>query len=203
MALEGRRQSASHEVGLFSEAEALAPFPSKRERPQSVRFRSKDEIHVVERYHDDNVLKEAGESIGIESRQRPQHTRPDQSPSPDGFQSMMYRLGACLLLLAAAVPLIQSASLSGRGSVLPVHGVSGGPIPAETRVRREINLEKRADSRTDVCLRWAQQCSLRCNPNIARGSGLTTFSCRRQWHSLHVRRSSNHRVWANRKHLDK
>ena len=71
----------------------------------------------------------------------------------------MYRLGAFLLVLAATIPLLQSAAVFGHRSAIPIQGVSGGPIPEEALSRRHVDLGKRADSPTYACFRWAQQCA--------------------------------------------
>ncbi|KAI5364106.1 putative galactose oxidase/kelch, beta-propeller, kelch-type beta propeller [Septoria linicola] len=67
----------------------------------------------------------------------------------------MYRLGVFTFLLVAVVPLLQSTSFFGHASVL--QPVSGSAIP-----RRDIvqTLDRRADSPTNVCFRWAQQSAL-------------------------------------------
>ena len=52
MAPRTRRKSAFQEVGLDGASGSLLSTPTRRERPQSVRFRSKDEVHLVERYED-------------------------------------------------------------------------------------------------------------------------------------------------------
>lgn len=137
---------------------------SRRERPQSVRFRSKDEVHVVERYSDANMT---GAMNGSSQKTETQHRdtpsmdmKSNISPLPMNSRSMVYRVCAALLLLAAAVPLLRSTAWFGHSQqVLPIQGVSGGVIPEEARSRTGPDLSKRSDSPTDVCFRWAQQCT--------------------------------------------
>ena len=163
MELPSRREPASKEVGSLHTEHALgnpqALNAPKRERPHVVRFRSKDEVHLVERYEEDDNLK-GNEEPG--SKRIGTHIPlqgPQQSPLPDGSYSIMYRFAAALLLLVAIVPFLQSRWLLGHNPAIPIQGVSGGVIPEEAKSRIEIDLERRDDSPTNVCFRWAQQCS--------------------------------------------
>jgi len=73
---------------------------------------------------------------------------------------MVYRLCATLLLLAAAVPLLRRTPFFAHSTPpLPIQGVSGGVIPQDARSRTGPDLAPRANSPTDVCFRWAQQCT--------------------------------------------
>lgn len=72
----------------------------------------------------------------------------------------MYRLGAACLLLAAAAPLIHGTSWFDQHPTMPIQGVAGGVIPETARSQHGIDLTRRDDSPTDVCFRWAQQCTL-------------------------------------------
>lgn len=159
-----RRESIFREVGLLAPDSAENNSTSRRERPQSVRFRSRDQIHVVERYHDAGIT-----GATHESSQKPQaqyHTslatdmKTTDSPLPVRSRSMVYRLGAALLLMATAVPILRSTSFFGHSTVLPIQGVSGGVIPEEARSRTRPHFAKRSDSPTDVCFRWAQQSAI-------------------------------------------
>lgn len=153
MAESQRRQSIFHEVGLGPDSIA-SKTTSGRERPQSVRFHSRDEVHIVERYHDADI-----DASG--TPQSPESTLPNfdyrDSPSPLRSRPIMYRFAATLLLLAAIVPFLRSASLFGESVVLPIQPVSGGVIPNEARSRTGPDLSRRSDSPTDVAFRWAQQ----------------------------------------------
>jgi hypothetical protein len=86
-----------------------------------------------------------------------------QSPLPEFPRSMMYRLAVGMLLLAAAVPLLP---ISGHRSVVPLQGVSGGPVPERAFARKAFDIGKRADSPTDICFRWAQQCRSKSNKTL-------------------------------------
>ena len=161
MAPKTRRKSAFQEIGLSGKENTISPTPPKRERPQSVRFRSKDEVHLLDRYEDDEVTET--ETRGRQARRNSEYSRSInliQSPLPAWSHSMMYRLGAAIFVLAAMIPLLHATAIFGHSPALPIPGVSGGVIPEEARVRTEIHLEKREDSPERVCFRWAQQCRL-------------------------------------------
>ncbi len=74
----------------------------------------------------------------------------------------MYQFGAMLLLLGAIVPLLRSTSFFGHGAVLPIQQAEAGVIPHEAMSNIGPDFSKRADSPTNICFRWAQQCA----PNI-------------------------------------
>ena len=157
MALEPRRESAFQEAGLLSPSqEASAPTSSRKERPQNVRFRSKDEIHMVNRYEHKLEEDDFRQSRLHDGSPSTRYIDLSQSPLPDWGHSMMYRLGAALLVLVAMIPLLQSSAIFGHNSAMPIKGVSGSAIPANARLRSE----KRANSPTDACFRWAQQCKV-------------------------------------------
>lgn len=149
-----RRTSAFHEVGL-DEGEGACLRPPRRERPQSVRFRSTDEVFTIER-HEEETGEERLARLMNASR-RP--LGPNHSPLPDGSNSTMYRFGAFLLLLAGVFPLLQNLGFLSHGSV-GIQGVRGGPIPEAAKLRSSPDLERRQDSPTDVCFRWAQQSAI-------------------------------------------
>lgn len=157
-ATKGRR-SVFREVGLDDAGDGVACNTSatKRERPQSVRFRSKDEVYTIARTEDDET---ENERLARSMNASPRRLAPLQhSPLPDGSNSIMYRFGAFLLLLAGAFPLLQNLGLLSH-SPIGIQGVRGGPIPDEARSRSNPVLERRQDSATDVCFRWAQQSAL-------------------------------------------
>lgn len=127
----------------------------------NVRFRSKDDIRLVER-GEDTVL--SGKTRPVD-RQHTASTSPrirslqSQSPLPVGNnQSTMYRLGAMMFLLVAVVPLLHSTSFFGHAS-MPMRPVSGGVIP-EHPVSDGVVLDRRKDSPTAVCKRWAQMSAI-------------------------------------------
>lgn len=160
MAPTTRRQYASQEPDSASESNDSAVTPNtRRDRPQNVRFTSKDEVYLVERYHDDEAVKES-DNTPHAPLDRKHLLGARQSPLPDSLtpSTMMYRVGVCLLLLAAALPLLPSMGMRGHNPAVPLQGVSGGPIPG--RIPRKVfdGLDKRANTQTDVCFRWAQQC---------------------------------------------
>ncbi|KJX96420.1 kelch repeat protein [Zymoseptoria brevis] len=65
---------------------------------------------------------------------------------------MMYRFGGMILLLLAVLPFLHTTSFFGHASML-LQPVSGGAIPANSPA---VVLDRRADSPTAVCQRWAQ-----------------------------------------------
>lgn len=149
-----RRKSVFQEVGLTNDENPVPPPSARKERPQSVRFRSKDEVHVVERFHNGNAP--------VEEKGNKTHTtiaealKVGQSPSSVSARTMMYRAVVCLLLIAAAVPLLPRSLLGGHRAALPIQGVDGGPIPGTAE--KVFDLGKRADTSTNWCFKWAQQC---------------------------------------------
>ena len=160
MAPKTRRKSAFQEVGLTDETKGLlSPTPTRRQRPQSVRFRSRDEVHVVARYED--VIVDESEETSAPKRVRTrQHIVIEQTPLPSSWSSwMMYRLGAVLVVFAALVPLLQAIDILGHNPALPIRGASGAVIPEQPWPRTPIDLQKRADSPTAICFRWAQSCN--------------------------------------------
>lgn len=152
---EARLHGAENEKAEGAGSGLLSP-PTRRERPQSVRFRSKDEVYTIARPEDEEVDDER--FMRFMNASAPP-LGPLHSPLPDGSRSTMYRVCALLLLLAGVFPLLQNLGLLSHGS-LGIRGVSGGPIPDETRSRSTPVLERRQDSPTDICFRWAQQSAL-------------------------------------------
>lgn len=128
---------------------------------QNVRFRSKDDVLEFEPYQCDD-LESVQERDGSVSGTREAVKRsrvPSQTymplPIPPQASSMAYRLWAVALVLCATVPFLQNSSLLAKGS--PVQGVDGGVVPEHVRTTTELS--KRQESTTDVCFRWAQQCT--------------------------------------------
>ncbi|KAK4613936.1 Kelch repeat-containing protein [Fulvia fulva] len=138
------------ETSLSRSSSTASESSSSRKRPSpGVRFRTKDDVRLVERYETADV---GGNNHELSAKPIPSTNAPTQSPLP-GSKSIMYRLGAKALLVVAAVPFLHGAPSFGHAS-LPLQPVSGGPI------RRNPDgpvLDKRADSPTDVCFRWAGQ----------------------------------------------
>lgn len=159
MAPRTRRKSAFQEVGLDHAADALLSptTPARRERPQSVRFRSKDEVHLVERYED--AVVDGDEDVVAASAPTRQYISLNQTPLPSSWSSwMMYRFGAILVVFAALVPLLHATEVFGHSAAIPIRGARGAAIPEQAWPRTPIDLEKRADSPTYACFRWAQMC---------------------------------------------
>ena len=75
---------------------------------------------------------------------------------------MIYRLGCVLVIFAALVPLLHATELFGHSAAIPLRGARGAAIPEPEQPWSTLSndLEKRADSPTDVCFRWAQMCKL-------------------------------------------
>lgn len=168
MAERARRRSAFQETGLESANGSVgregvkttrpsAATSTRRERPQSVRFRSKDEVYTFARHEDEEEPSEERLARLMNANARP--LGPTHSPLPDGSHSIMYRFGAFLLLLAGVFPLLQNLGLLSHGPI-GIQGVRGGPIPEDARAQASHELEKRQNSPTDVCFRWAQQSAI-------------------------------------------
>lgn len=164
-----RRRSVFQETGLDGPEEEVVSTPPSKERPQGVRFRSRDEVHLFERYQHVDVDTESHAS----ARNKPDNELPtplrsnNESPLPSAKSSIMYRLGTMMLLLAAIVPFLQSTGFFGHSASIPIQGVDGVAIP--DGARREIDLSKRDNSPTDACFRWAQQCKQsRIAPHLRR-----------------------------------
>ncbi|OQN99803.1 hypothetical protein B0A48_14573 [Cryoendolithus antarcticus] len=139
-----RRRSIFRETGLLDDvatevAAATVQNSSKRDRPATVRFRSKDEVRVIERYPES---AHTGQRV--------------HSTSPLSSTALMYRLGGLAFILALAFPMLQSTGFLGQ-SALPVQPVDAGVIPVTARSHAGVDLSRRDDSPTDVCFRWAQQ----------------------------------------------
>lgn len=158
-----RRKSIFQEVGL-DDFDSDTPIrrstsisgSSGRKRPSpGVRFRSRDDVRVVERFEDAPLSGEKHETLPNSIAATPPPLAYSESPLP-GRRSIMYRFGAVILLLCAAFPFLHSP-FTGRAS-LPLQPVSGGPIPQDATSHGSVVLDRRADSPTDVCFRWAQQC---------------------------------------------
>jgi hypothetical protein len=157
MAPKTRRKSAFQEVGLDgASGNLLSPTSTRRERPQSVRFRSKDEVHLVERY-EDVIVDDEDEGIAPRTKVW-KYISLDQTPLPSSWSSWMtYRFGAVLVIFAALVPLLHATEVFGHSAAIPIRGARGAAIPEQSW---PIDLERRADSPTNVCFRWAQMCKL-------------------------------------------
>ena len=155
-----QRSSIPHEVGLSAPEVVPSLSTSGRDRPQNVRFRSKDEVHLIERYDDYEIGKPA--ELRRHSKTATSNIDASNSPVQRKSRAMMYRFGAMLLLLGAIVPLLRSTSFFGHGAVLPIQQAEAGVIPHEAMSNIGPDFSKRADSPTNICFRWAQQCA----PNI-------------------------------------
>ncbi|KXT18838.1 hypothetical protein AC579_8205 [Pseudocercospora musae] len=135
-------------------AEGSRPAPS-------VRFPSLTELRVGERYH---VISGPGLTSGDLSQPTTNdsptfRTDPIHSPSPlpARHNSTMYRLGAAVAFLLAIVPLLQSTSFFGHATIL--QPVSGNAVP-NTHADSSLSVQRRAESPTNVCFRWAQQSAI-------------------------------------------
>ncbi|KAK3650013.1 hypothetical protein LTR56_006600 [Elasticomyces elasticus] len=136
-----------------------SPSITGRDRPQNVRFRSKDEVHLVERY-DDHEIGKPGELLRRQSKTVLSTSGAKESPIPGKSRAMVYRFGATLLLLGAMVPLLRGSSFFGHGAVVPIQKAEAGVIPIKARSNIGPDLTRRADSDTNACFRWAQQSAI-------------------------------------------
>ncbi|CAK3910703.1 1,3-beta-glucanosyltransferase gel3 [Lecanosticta acicola] len=162
-----RRRSVFHEVGLddfhpqsipSSRSSSSGSASSRRKRPsRGVRFRSKDDVKVVERYEDAITPSQSHGTHPLQSSP-PTTLAYTESPLPPK-KSIMYRFAAMALLAVATLPFLHNPPLLGHAS-LPLQPVSGGPIPERGAEYQEKALARRADSPTDLCFRWAQQSAI-------------------------------------------
>jgi hypothetical protein len=152
-----RRKSVFLEVGLVDE-ETLrrerSPAPAmisnhnlNKPRARAVRFRSKNNIFQEgDDASDDDGWESASDSDSDEgdfdsTQMRTALGRP-----------RIYRLGFLAVVLGLMMSVFQM------GTVAPV-GVKGGVIPRESIEYTDISqFEKREDTQTNVCTRWAGQC---------------------------------------------
>jgi len=154
-----RRKSVFLEVGLVDEETSQrerSPAPvlisvhnPKKLRARAVRFRSKNDIF--------QEGDDASDDDGWESA-----SECDEDSDEDTFESTqmrtalgrprIYRLGFMAVVLGLMLSVFQV------GTVAPM-GVKGGVIPRESIEYTDIShFEKREDTQTDVCTRWAGQC---------------------------------------------
>lgn len=155
MASSAHTNPVSENIGSGREGAKIAVRASRKERPQSVRFRSKDEVYTFTR-HEDELADDEIARRARHSSARPLGSR--YSPLPEG--SIMYRFGACVLLLAGLFPLLQNIGFFSHGASVGIQGVNGGPIPEMAMSRSHPVLERRQDSTPSACFRWAQQSAL-------------------------------------------
>ena len=162
-----RRQSRFRETGLEDDVPRVK---STHNSPTGkLRFQSESDIlkHKTNQQSDTNntTVDNAADQTHIQGqKQEEKNTVPARSVRARfGGSSTMCRFGAAAFAVAAALPLLQSLPWVGDANVSPI-GVSGGPIRRnpnpiiETEVIRSI--EKRDNSPTDVCTRWAHQTAL-------------------------------------------
>lgn len=147
-----RRKSIFRESGLMDEDDANSTDIGRKGRPQSVRFRSQDEVHFVERYDVDEITK-----LYDNEFTRTQPTKHNMSSIARPTNPILYRVGAALLLLIGLLPLFHSTNYFGREATVPIQGVSAGVVPEGAK--RDANLHRRADSATNWCFKWAMQCT--------------------------------------------
>ena len=159
MAPRTRRQSAFQEIEVAdAAANTLSSTVARKERPQSVRFRSRDEVHLVERY-EESIADNNEDVVSPRGSKITQYISLENSPLPNSWSSwMMYRFGAILVVFAALVPLLHATELFGLGAAIPIRGAEAAALPEQAWSRGPVELQKRADSPTDACFRWAQQC---------------------------------------------
>ena len=141
------------------------PDTASRKLSRPKQLASKDDVHAVKR-DKDATSKVGDESHHPNTTSRLETSQATPTPTltseqtrsalPIRNSSNMFRFGAFAFLLVAVVPLLQSTSFFGHASVL--QPVSGSAIPK--RSSNVHTLERRADSPTDVCFRWAQQSAL-------------------------------------------
>lgn len=139
------------------------PATTRSSRPTyGVRFRSQDDVRIVETIHDAELSEKHPTSSSQQSTSIRVGPLQSQSPLPVGNQSMMYRMGAIVFLLVLIVPLLHDTSFLGHASI-PMRPVGGVVIP-EHVIPGGAVLDQRQDnsgiSPTAICKRWAQMSAI-------------------------------------------
>lgn len=157
-----RRSSAFREIGLeedfVDEPDRVEKLTKGQRRPQSVRFRSQDEVHVVDTHPGAKREREPRATRRPDARS-PEDVAPIPAPKPEPTKggSIMHRLGVTLFLVAVALPLLRTTGLLDSTAALPIQPAEAGVIPPGAASRTGPDLSKRSDSPTAICFRWAQQ----------------------------------------------
>lgn len=160
----------------FTATEANIQTPRRRVGRQ-------DDVYVEKQHSYNNALPTIGEvPRHRRKKSRLEHSRATptptltsaqtQSPLPVRNPSNMMRLGVFAFLLVALLPLLHSTSFFGYASFL--QPVRGSVIPP--RRNDAPTLDRRADSPTDVCFRWAQQSAVNNGTLYLYGGQATTSS---------------------------
>lgn len=147
------------------------------------RVGKQDDVYVEKQHSYNNALPTIGEvPRHRRKKSRLEHSRTTptptltpaqtQSPLPVRNPSNMMRLGVFAFLLVALLPLLHSTSFFGYASFL--QPVRGSVIPP--RRNDAPTLDRRADSPTDVCFRWAQQSAVNNGTLYLYGGQATTSS---------------------------
>lgn len=162
---QARRISVFREVGL--ESEERKPVIQRQSRPdlRKLRFRSKPDVFEYSsspEMADSAIDEQTKNTIDITN---PIEVRPHGAISGG---SLVYRLSAVAFILAILIPLLQGTPWFGHASI-PALGVNGGVIRTERSPVMEYasdSLNRRADSPTDVCVRWSHQCMFTWQSNL-------------------------------------
>lgn len=180
MSTRHRRKSAFVEIGLVDQN----PIPSAaRARPRkALRFNSTPDIFE---YTD----AEASDSSDTEDSDKPSLSAEDydQDLTLEAERlarrraelrqgATMYRLSVAGLVLAILVPLMHGSPWLGSAPSVPGIGVTGGPLRRDPAgpILDPVKVERRDDSPTDFCFRWAQMSMV--NFSSVRWYGMLIFS---------------------------
>lgn len=158
-----RRTSVFKEVGLEETDRVIGSEKVSQQKPSRIlRFRSKPDVFeysTSEENRSDSTTK-ATKVAKDSNKPRSVLVKAPPPTIVPRAHSMMYRFGAAAFLIAIIIPLLQG--IPWLSDSTPAVGVEGGVIRREPELVVEDATDvkvRRDNSPTDVCVRWAQQCT--------------------------------------------